>query len=77
LQNLYKLINLWLHSRTEKGKAIAHSLPTFPATLATHQSAAVIAECDSLQDSNASRTLEDEEKRSKASTPVKLMFQKL
>jgi len=35
---------------------LIHSLPTFPATLATPQSAAVIVGCD--------RTLEDEKKRS-------------
>ncbi|MEG4489744.1 hypothetical protein [Microcoleus sp. D3_18_C4] len=37
-------------------RSLIHALPTFPATLATPQSAAVIAGCD--------RTLEDEEKRS-------------
>jgi hypothetical protein len=37
------------------GLSLIHSLPPFPATLATPQSAAVIAECDSLRDSYASR----------------------
>jgi hypothetical protein len=45
-------------------RSLIHCLPTSPATLATPQSAAVAAGCDSLGDSYASRTLENEEMRS-------------
>ncbi len=38
-----------LAEHTEESLSLIHSLPTFPATLATSQSAAVIAGCDRVQ----------------------------